>query len=80
MVSRLIPSCAVTLTLPAHRSYLRPPPHPPHSSAQLDRDTARLAAMAGELEEVQAALAAHKDARARSETERRVEAAVEVRE
>ena len=43
----------------------------------LERDNARLGHMARELEEVQASLAAHKDARHRSDAERRLEAAVE---
>ena len=45
---------------------------------QLDTDSRRHAELAGELEEVKSALAAHKDARKRSDNERRVEAAVEV--
>ena len=58
----------------------RPPLYPtPTTSAPLEADSARLASMTGELEEVVAALAAHKDARSRSDAERRLEHAVEVR-
>lgn len=72
-------NATVRAVYPAHSPAYTPRPPLYPTSAQLEADSARLASMTGELEEVVAALAAHKDARSRSDAERRLEHAVEVR-